>query len=49
MQIFDYWWDTRGDMIEHYTDGDLVNDQKPIGDGPAGDGPLAVWGSEVPL
>ncbi|KAJ5936312.1 hypothetical protein N7454_005610 [Penicillium verhagenii] len=47
-QIFDYWWDTTGNMIEHYADGDLVNDQTPIGYGPAGDESLAVWGPEVP-
>ncbi|KAJ5744263.1 hypothetical protein N7533_009133 [Penicillium manginii] len=47
-QIFDYWWDTTGNMIEHYADGDLVNNQTPIGYGPAGDESLAVWGPEVP-
>ncbi|KAJ0413248.1 Glyoxalase/Bleomycin resistance protein/Dihydroxybiphenyl dioxygenase [Aspergillus carlsbadensis] len=47
-QIFDYWWDTTGNMIEHYADGDLVNDQTPVGYGPAGDESLAVWGPEVP-
>lgn len=47
-QIFDYWWDTTGNMIEHYADGDLVNDKTPIGYGPAGDEFLAVWGPEVP-
>ncbi|KAL2859645.1 Glyoxalase/Bleomycin resistance protein/Dihydroxybiphenyl dioxygenase [Aspergillus pseudodeflectus] len=26
-QIFDYWYDTDGFTIEHYTDGDVVNDQ----------------------
>ncbi|KAF3395702.1 Metapyrocatechase 2 [Penicillium rolfsii] len=47
-QIFDYWWDTTGNMIEHYADGDLVNDQTPVGYGPAGDESLAVWGPDVP-
>lgn len=47
-QIFDYWWYTTGNMIENYTDGDLVNNQTPIGYGPAGDESLAVWGPEVP-
>ncbi|KAK5795932.1 hypothetical protein VI817_005217 [Penicillium citrinum] len=47
-QIFDYWWDTTGNMIEHYADGDLVNENTPIGYGPAGDESLAVWGPEVP-
>lgn len=47
-QIFDYWWDTTGNMIEHYADGDLLNDETPVGYGPAGDESLAVWGPEVP-
>ena len=47
-QIFDYWWDTTGNMIEHYADGDTVNEDTPIGLLPAGDESLAVWGPEVP-
>ncbi|KAK5124653.1 hypothetical protein LTR85_001366 [Meristemomyces frigidus] len=47
-QIFDYWWDTTGNMIEHYADGDLVNKDTPVGYGMAGDESLAVWGPEVP-
>ncbi|KKP04942.1 hypothetical protein THAR02_02963 [Trichoderma harzianum] len=47
-QIFDYWWDTTGNMIEHYADGDLVNQDTPIGHLPAGNESLAVWGPEVP-
>ncbi|KAH6660541.1 trihydroxytoluene oxygenase [Truncatella angustata] len=47
-QIFDYWWDTTGNMVEHYADGDLINIDTPIGYGPAGDESLAVWGPEVP-
>ncbi|KAI6835296.1 hypothetical protein KC340_g5537 [Hortaea werneckii] len=47
-QIFDYWWDTTGNMIEHYADGDLVNQDTPVGWGMAGDESLAVWGPEVP-
>ncbi|RFU34063.1 hypothetical protein B7463_g2297, partial [Scytalidium lignicola] len=47
-QIFDYWWDTTGNIIEHYADGDLVNDETPISWGPAGDEALAVWGPDVP-
>ncbi|SLM37382.1 Glyoxalase/fosfomycin resistance/dioxygenase domain [Lasallia pustulata] len=48
-QIFDYWWDTTGFMIEHYTDGDTVNNKTPIGLGPAGSESLSVWGPELPL
>ncbi|KAJ5365230.1 Glyoxalase/Bleomycin resistance protein/Dihydroxybiphenyl dioxygenase [Penicillium concentricum] len=47
-QIFDYWWDTTGNMIEHYADGDLVNRDTPIGYVQAGSESLAVWGPEVP-
>lgn len=47
-QIFDYWWDTTGNMVEHYTDGDLVNIETPMAFGPAVHEGLAVWGPEVP-
>jgi hypothetical protein len=47
-QIFDYWYDVHGFMIEHYADGDLVNDKNPIGRGPAEDEMLYVWGPDVP-
>lgn len=47
-QIFDYWWDTTGNMIEHYADGDQVNQDSPIGHLPAGNESLAVWGPDVP-
>ncbi|KAE8154285.1 Glyoxalase/Bleomycin resistance protein/Dihydroxybiphenyl dioxygenase [Aspergillus avenaceus] len=47
-QIFDYWWDTAGNMVEHYADGDLVNEETPVGHMNAGDETLAVWGPEVP-
>jgi hypothetical protein len=47
-QIFDYWWDTSGNMVEHYADGDLVNHDTPVGRMPAGHESLAVWGPEVP-
>ncbi|KAH6642928.1 Glyoxalase/Bleomycin resistance protein/Dihydroxybiphenyl dioxygenase [Boeremia exigua] len=47
-QIFDYWWDTAGNMVEHYADGDLVDEGTEVGWGEAGDEGLAVWGPEVP-
>ncbi|KAF2483797.1 Glyoxalase/Bleomycin resistance protein/Dihydroxybiphenyl dioxygenase [Neohortaea acidophila] len=47
-QVFDYWADTSGNMIEHYADGDLVNQDTPIGWGSAADEALAVWGPELP-
>lgn len=47
-QLFDYWWDVSGNMVEHYADGDVVNEDTPVGWGPAGHEGLAVWGPECP-
>ncbi|KAL5403866.1 hypothetical protein PMIN06_010764 [Paraphaeosphaeria minitans] len=47
-QLFDYWWDTSGNMVEHYADGDLVSEETPVGWGEAGHESLAVWGPECP-
>jgi catechol 2,3-dioxygenase-like lactoylglutathione lyase family enzyme len=30
-QVFDYWRDPFGNKIEHWTDGDLVNEDSPVG------------------
>jgi len=30
-QVFDYWRDPWGHTVEHFTDGDLVNDQHEVG------------------
>jgi catechol 2,3-dioxygenase-like lactoylglutathione lyase family enzyme len=43
-QIFDYWRDPFGNKIEHWTDGDLVNDDTPAGSAPMAPGELAQWG-----
>lgn len=48
-QLFDYWWDTAGNMVEHYADGDLINDKTPIGRSPATHESLAVWGPSCPV
>jgi len=44
-QIFDYWKDPSGFAIEHYADGDLMNEDNAIGreksDGPAS---MYIWG-----
>ncbi|KAH6970459.1 Glyoxalase/Bleomycin resistance protein/Dihydroxybiphenyl dioxygenase [Ilyonectria sp. MPI-CAGE-AT-0026] len=45
-QIFDYWRDPSGFIIEHYTDGDLVNVHAGTKRGIAG--PLSVCGPEMP-
>ena len=41
-QIFDYWRDPFGHKIEHWTDGDRVNDDYPSQRSPM-DGRLAQW------
>ncbi|KAJ4184677.1 hypothetical protein NW759_017019 [Fusarium solani] len=48
-QIFDYWWDTSGFMIEHYTDGDLVDSKTPVGSIQTTDEALQVWGPIRPV
>lgn len=48
-QIIDYWWDVRSNMVEHYADGDLVNQDRVIGYVEAGSDSLAVWGPQVPV
>lgn len=45
-QIFDYWNDTSGFIVEHYSDGDLVNGDTEVTYAAAGD--MAVWGPEPP-
>ncbi|KAI1181777.1 Glyoxalase/Bleomycin resistance protein/Dihydroxybiphenyl dioxygenase [Nemania serpens] len=45
-QIFDYWKDPSGFKIEHYADGDLVNEDTPTTREVVG--PLSVWGPELP-
>ncbi|KAF2485017.1 Glyoxalase/Bleomycin resistance protein/Dihydroxybiphenyl dioxygenase [Neohortaea acidophila] len=47
-QVFDYWFDTSGFMVEHYADGDVVNCDTPVGKAQAGPQALSVWGPPVP-
>jgi catechol 2,3-dioxygenase-like lactoylglutathione lyase family enzyme len=42
-QIFDYWRDPFGNKIEHWTDGDLVNNTTPVGHAPISDNELRQW------
>lgn len=42
-QLFDYWRDPFGNKIEHWTDGDLVNDQTPVGNAPITNDELSQW------
>lgn len=46
-QIFDYWRDPFGNKIEHWTDGDLVNDDTPTGRAQITPHELAQWGPEL--
>jgi hypothetical protein len=47
-QIFDYWKDTSGFTIEHYADGDLVNQDTKMLRQEAGPQTLSIWGPELP-
>ncbi|KAK4570477.1 hypothetical protein LTR86_002557 [Recurvomyces mirabilis] len=47
-QVFDYWFDTSGFMVEHYADGDVVNRTTPVAQVQAGPQALSVWGPPVP-
>lgn len=46
-QIFDYWRDPFGNKIEHWTDGDLVNDSTPVGTAPISQEELRQWAPPV--
>ncbi|KAJ4292806.1 hypothetical protein N0V90_009469 [Kalmusia sp. IMI 367209] len=46
-QLFDYWWDTSGFMVEHYCDGDLVSEGRAW-DGEAGRSLWRFGGPEKP-
>lgn len=45
-QIFDYWKDPSGFTIEHYADGDLVNEDTAMTREVVG--PISIWGPELP-
>jgi len=45
-QIFDYWKDSSGFKIEHYADGDIVNEDTPMRRDVAG--AISVWGPDLP-
>ncbi|KIW10921.1 hypothetical protein PV08_10220 [Exophiala spinifera] len=48
-QIFDYWFDGSGNIVEHYSDGDLVNEDTLMTRNPAAPDTLHVWGPNIPL
>ena len=47
-QIFDYWYDPAGHVIEHYTDGDVFNHDAPAGQFQNGVDMLAGWAPPYP-
>ncbi len=47
-QIFDYWRDPDGNMIEHYTDSDVFDASVPSARHPAGPDTLFQWGPPPP-
>lgn len=46
-QIFDYWRDPFNNKIEHWTDGDLVNDSTPVGHNPISNEELSQWAPPI--
>lgn len=46
-QVFDYWFDGSGFVVEHYADGDLVNGESEVSVVKAGPEALSVWGPPV--
>lgn len=46
-QIFDYWADPSGNLIEHFTDGDLLTAEVPPGYTTGDDGSLYTWGPDM--
>lgn len=47
-QLFDYWRDPVSNHVEHWTDGDLVNDSVPSTFQQIGKDTMHQWGPEVP-
>jgi catechol 2,3-dioxygenase-like lactoylglutathione lyase family enzyme len=47
-QIFDYWRDPFGNMVEHYADGDVFAADAPASFRQIGPEMLAMWGPAVP-
>ena len=41
-------FDSSGNIVEHYSDGDLVNEDTPTGREPAAPDTLYVWGPNLP-
>jgi catechol 2,3-dioxygenase-like lactoylglutathione lyase family enzyme len=48
-QVFDYWFDPAGNVVEHFTDGDLVRPGRAPELHQVSDDSLAVWGPPMPV
>ena len=48
-QVFDYWFDPEGNVLEHFTDGDLVKPGKAPELHQVSDNSLAQWGPPMPV
>ena len=48
-QVFDYWFDNDGFVVEHYADGDLVNCHHKRERVPASPDAVSIWGPDLPL
>lgn len=48
-QIFDYWFDPDGNVVEHFTDGDLVRGEHQVEYHQVSDDSLAQWGPPMPV
>ncbi|GME29198.1 Glyoxalase/Bleomycin resistance protein/Dihydroxybiphenyl dioxygenase [Neofusicoccum parvum] len=48
-QIFDYWFDPSGFILEHYVDGDLVNCEAETKLSQASPHGLHIWGPDLPV
>lgn len=48
-QVFDYWYDPEGNLVEHFTDSDLVQPGTAPGLHPVDDDALAQWGPAMPV
>lgn len=47
--IWNYRFDSSGNILEHYCDGYVVNDQTPVEREPQSTRTIYSWGPEVPL
>jgi hypothetical protein len=48
-QVFDYWYDPDGNLVEHFTDSDLVQPGCAPGLHQVDDEALAQWGPPMPV